>query len=215
MTSQFGPAHPIWLRRLLPAMLFSTCVLVPTGVVADYHKGLSAFKHKDYATALREYRLSAEQGDARAQLALGLMYGKGEGAAKDDKQADIWIRKAAEQGYVDAQSTLGSIYYNRSDNRQAAFWFRKAAEQGYADAQFKLGIMYDQGEGVAQDKTQAVSWYRKASEQGNAMAQFNLAHMYYNGDGVAQDKQQAVVWLRKAANQGLPEAKAALKKLSQ
>ena len=42
-----------------------------------------------------------------AQYNLALMYYKGEGGARDPKQAVVWWTKAAEQGHADAQSFLG------------------------------------------------------------------------------------------------------------
>ena len=38
---------------------------------ADFQAGLDAYKSGDYATALKEWRPLAEQGDASAQFALG------------------------------------------------------------------------------------------------------------------------------------------------
>ena len=40
----------------------------------DFKKDLSAYKSKDYATALREFRPLAIKGNALAQYNLGLMY---------------------------------------------------------------------------------------------------------------------------------------------
>ena len=45
-------------------------------------------------------RKPAEQGDASAQFMLGRMYDNGQGVPRDDKQAVIWFRKAAEQGHT-------------------------------------------------------------------------------------------------------------------
>lgn len=42
------------------------------------------------------------------------------------------------------------------DYDDAVRHYRKAAEQGNAKAQFNLGNCYDNGEGVAEDKTEAV-----------------------------------------------------------
>ena len=43
-----------------------------TGVsYADFQKGLTAHKRGDYATALREWKSLAKQGDARAPTKLG------------------------------------------------------------------------------------------------------------------------------------------------
>ena len=46
---------------------------------ADFEKGLDTAKRGDYATALREWKPLAEQGDADAQYNLGLMYANGHG----------------------------------------------------------------------------------------------------------------------------------------
>ncbi len=73
---------------------------------AAYTAGVTAYDQGDYATALREWRPLAEQGDAEAQYNLGLMYL----ATKDKAEAVKWYRKAAEQGNADAQFFLGFMY---------------------------------------------------------------------------------------------------------
>jgi TPR repeat protein len=71
--------------------------------------------------------------------------GGGEGVKKDAVQAVHWYRKAAEQGYAQAQCNLGVMYANglgvEKDAVQAVHWFRKAAEQGHAQAQHNLGVL--------------------------------------------------------------------------
>lgn len=52
---------------------------------------------------------------------------------------------------------------------------RPFADKGNADAQYYLGVMYDNGNGVQQDRAQAVGWYRKAAELGHVGAQYNLS----------------------------------------
>ena len=42
---------------------------------------------QDYEQAVKWYRLSAEQGVARAQYKLALMYDEGEGVTQDDQEA--------------------------------------------------------------------------------------------------------------------------------
>jgi TPR repeat protein len=44
------------------------------------------------------YRQAAEQGDAQAQMNLGLMYAKREGVAQDYVQAHRWLNLAAASG---------------------------------------------------------------------------------------------------------------------
>jgi TPR repeat protein len=51
-----------------------------------------------------------EQGDAGAQYSLGYAYANGRGVTKDDGQAAVWYRKAADQGNVSAQFKVGQDY---------------------------------------------------------------------------------------------------------
>ena len=148
----------------------------------------------------------ARQGDTQAQNNVGVMYKLGDGVTQDYKQAVKWYRKAAEQGFAEAQYNLGEMYAVNQDYKQALKWLTKAAEQGIAHAQNNLGLMYREGQGVTQDYKQAVKWYRKAAEQGLAVAEGNLGDMYFNGNGVTQDYKQALKWLTKAAEQGRAEA---------
>jgi hypothetical protein len=70
-------------------------------------------------------------------------YNKGHGITKDDTKETESYRKAAEQGNVDAQISLGFMYHNGylnnsrdvvKDEREAIYWYRKAAEQGNTNA---------------------------------------------------------------------------------
>jgi TPR repeat protein len=88
------------------------------------------------------------------------------GLAQDSKQAASWFRKAAEQGYDEAQYNLGFSYYRgdgvTKDVVQEVFWYRKAAEQGHAGAQFRLGLCYAMGEGVLKDEIEAYAYWSLA-----------------------------------------------------
>lgn len=181
-----------------------------SALAADFDKGKKAYDKGDYKTALQEWRPLAEQGNAKAQHNLGVMYRDGEGVPEDYSQAVSWFRKAAEQGLAEAQSDLGYAYFYGygvpEDDAQAVFWFRKAAEQDNAEAQYGLGTAYFYGYGIPEDNVQTVFWYRKAAEQGNADAQFDLGRLYDAGEGVSEDDVQAVFWYRKAAKQGNADA---------
>ena len=125
------------------------------------------------------------------------------------------IRRLADQGDVDAQFTLGTIYSfsqiiyanggragPESDPAEAAKWYRLAAGQGHAIAQNNLGGMYAYGRGVPKNDAEAVKWYRLAADQGFARAQHNLGLIYANGTGVPQDDVLAYAWLNLAGEQG-------------
>lgn len=145
-----------------------------------WDKGLAAYEIGDYVTALREWQPLAEQGNANAQLMLGVVYHRGR---SDFKTATRWYRRAAEQGNAEAQFNLGWMYRIGNlvdvpqDEKAAAQWFRRAAEQGHADAQYNLGSMYYDGEGVPQDMKAAGQWFRRAAKQGNPHALWILPHL--------------------------------------
>ena len=86
---------------------------------------------------------------------------------QDYVQAVKWNRKAAEQGFANAQYDLGVTYYNGQgvpqDYAEAVKWYRKAAAQGKADAQYNLGLMYHNGQGVPQDYVHAHMWFNLAA----------------------------------------------------
>ncbi|MBW6510135.1 MAG: sel1 repeat family protein [Desulfuromonadales bacterium] len=136
------------------------------------------FATVDYGGVFKIEAQLAEQGDAEAQVTLGVMYLNGLGVKQDNLQAAIWFRKAAVQGEVDAQYNLAVIYDIAQYYEGTAKWYRKAAEQGDAEAQATLGAMYLDGLGVEQDYVKASTWSRMAAEQGVAEAQYNLAMIY-------------------------------------
>jgi tetratricopeptide (TPR) repeat protein len=121
---------------------------------------------------------SAEQGDAKAQYQLALLYHQGKGVPQDYAEALRWFRRSAEQGDAGGENGLGSSYlYSRGvqkDYAEALRWYRKSADQGYSKAELNLGIMYYQGYGVPQNNAEAARWYRKAADQGDAYAQRTL-----------------------------------------
>jgi len=144
---------------------------------ADFQKGLTAAFNGDYATALREWKPLAEQGNADAQYNLGFMYDKGRGIPQDYKTAVKWYKLSAEQGDADAQTNLGFIYEKGlgvpQDYKIAVRWYILSAEQGNADAQYNLGLMYGTGLGVTQDNIYAHMWWSVAELSGNKSASKN------------------------------------------
>jgi len=86
-----------------------------------------------------------------------------------------------------AQEDDGAAAYERGDYAAAAAAWRAEAEAGGTEAQFNLGVLYDEGLGVAADKTEAARWYRKAAIGGLAAAQYNLAALLAYGEGVPRD----------------------------
>jgi len=109
-------------------MLGLISVCLPQKILAISYEGITSFQL---------FQPKANQGDADAQFNLALLYKLGAGIPKDIKQAVYWYTKAAEQGHVNAQYSLGSLYLDGDgqevpkDFKQAVYWYTKAAEQGH------------------------------------------------------------------------------------
>ena len=61
---------------------------------------------QDNKQALDWFTKAANQGDAKAQLNLGMMYRKGEGVPRDYVQAYFWWSLAGAQGETDARRNI-------------------------------------------------------------------------------------------------------------
>ena len=100
----------------------------------------AAFVKGDYAQAFPLYRKAADQGNAEAQLFVGLMYRDGQGVPQDYAQAIVWFLKVAVLA-DDAANPPGLIDL----------------------AQLNLGRMYRDGHGVPQDYLRAHMWLNLAA----------------------------------------------------
>ena len=78
----------IVLRIPITLILSMVCFVLPAW--ADYQAGMDAYNRGDFATALREWRPLAEQGDAKAQFSFGLLYENGDGVPRDYTKARQW-----------------------------------------------------------------------------------------------------------------------------
>jgi TPR repeat protein len=115
---------------------FTSLALATSGVAQPqdaFSLGFQAYERGDYTTALRFLRPLAEQGNARAQYNLGIMYDNGEGVPENDAEAVKWYRLAADQGLAFAQSGLGLMYANGKglprDYAEGYKWLALAAAQ--------------------------------------------------------------------------------------
>lgn len=94
--------------------------------------------------AMAEQRLQAltqlAEQNPRAAYDLGLRLLRGDSVQRDPSQAIEWLRKAGNQGLLDAQVALGSLYLQGleemgSDPAEAESWLSRAAAQGHRESQ--------------------------------------------------------------------------------
>ena len=202
-----------FLKSMKTSLRLATLALLVVGLlIATTRAGAADAGFDERAKVKSRYsfadeKAKAEKGDPKAQNAIGAHYWLGSLVEEDYAEAAKWFRKAADQGNLNAQSSLGQLLYEggkgvEKDYTEAAKWWRKAADQGEADAQFNLGLLYDNGQGVQKDYAEAAKWYRRAADLGRAVAQLNLGMSYYYGKGVEKDYAEAAKWFRKGADQG-------------
>ena len=83
-------------------------------------------------------KAQADQGDAFAQYTLGLQYLTTPGVEETNQLAASWIRRSAEQGFLEAQVALADLYRKGQglpqDLFQAYVWSSIAALRGDAYA---------------------------------------------------------------------------------
>jgi hypothetical protein len=124
---------------------------------------LMPYAQRNYVRALELLAPLAEQGNAVAQLKLGMIFSRGKINPPDHVAALGWFAKAAEQGQAEAQFELGRIYRDglgpRVDGKLALYWFERAAEKGTPHAINALGELYLGHQDVPQDFAIARSWF--------------------------------------------------------
>ncbi|MDR1733362.1 MAG: toll/interleukin-1 receptor domain-containing protein [Oscillospiraceae bacterium] len=79
---------------------------------------------------------------------------------------------------------------------------RRFAALGYERAINFLGVLYDNGQGVTQDRAHAFELYTEAAEMGSPPAMCNLGICYENGTGTGIDTEKAFHWYGRAAEAG-------------
>ncbi|MFQ5535169.1 MAG: tetratricopeptide repeat protein [Sphingomonadales bacterium] len=196
--------------RLIPSYPLAVFVfLLWPGVsaAADFESALAAFDNGNYHKAVREFRALAEDGHAKSQFNLGLMYFRGLGVEEDSEAAKEWALKSARQDYAPAQYTIGVMYSKgagfEKNPIEAAQWFRRAAEQGHPQAQHDLASLYGEGRGVPRDVVLGHMWFSLAIPnlrgEARAFAQENqqILEARMTEQEIRKARQMAADWVAK------------------
>lgn len=115
--------------------------LIPLNSFAENREiisqGQEAFDLGDYKKALDLWQAAALQGNANAQVLVGLAYANGWGVNKNMQAAEMWYHMAAENNNPSGQFLL-ALYYisSKSDQLKAGMmWLQRAADNGDVSAQ--------------------------------------------------------------------------------
>ena len=91
------------------AVVSSQLLGPPAAFAGPWEDGMAAYNRGDYAPAIRVFRTLAEQGNAKAQNVLGVMFRKGEGVPKSPARAHMWFSFAAKRGEAGARAELRDV----------------------------------------------------------------------------------------------------------
>ena len=139
--------------------------------------GIDAWQQADYAGAVAIWRPLAEQGDSDAAFNLGQAYRLGRGVQTNLGAAQTWFERAARDGHLDAQTTLGLLLFQNGNQTGGLRWLRQAAEQGEARAMLVYGTALFNGDGITQDPVLGYAFVSRAAAQGLAPAKETLEQL--------------------------------------
>ena len=119
-------------------------MIIYPGVGEGFHAPTSKKVPLDACEAVRLYQLSADQGFAGAQSALGRIYFEGTGVARDVAGAVEMWRRAAAQGDGMAQSSLGYLLFTgegvpKDQHEAARLWPRLNSRVLIEDSTLRVG----------------------------------------------------------------------------
>ena len=162
------------------------------------------FADLDYDKAVPACRAAVTQQPGAARLMFE--FARALSKSGDDKQADVWFRKAAAAGSFAAMDGLGYLMeIGKGETRDfaaAMVWYRKAAAGGNTTAMHRIGSLYSKGLGVTESDQEAYGWFLKSAEAGDLIGMIETAKALAAGDGVTKNPGQAFAWFRKAAEAG-------------
>jgi TPR repeat protein len=144
-----GPCMEVSMKRRWAIVGISSMALICAGILVRTER-----KNRQLAKRAAAYRILAEQGDAKSQLALGGMYYYGKGVPKNYVEAARWYLKSAEQGNVNAQYSIASMYTVGKDCRRTILRGLAGAEELPNKATLLLSTAL--ASSIAEDK----EWHR-------------------------------------------------------
>ena len=97
-------------RMMVGGLIVAAQILGSAAALAGpWEDGMAAYNRGDYVPAMRVFRAMAEQGNAKAQSVLGVMYRRGQGVSRNPVRAFLWFSRAAARGDTKARAELHEV----------------------------------------------------------------------------------------------------------
>ena len=110
---------------------------------------------------------------------MSVMTQRGVGVVQSDKDAMLFLIKAADLGSPEAQTRIGYIYvYDKNKDAIGLGYMKCAAKQGYADANYKLGTYY---QGIDKNYPVAMHYYQRAAALGEDKGAMEIKDVFEEG----------------------------------
>lgn len=128
--------------------------------------------------AIKNLKLAAESGHAKAQRCLGKLHYYGDmGFQKDKTLAFVWCERAAQQNDGEAAYCVALNYMNgevvEKDEKKAIYWLRVGASHNYSPAQLDLAraLLREKTENAYKE---AIKWLNRGAALGNSECKYGL-----------------------------------------
>ncbi|MDK2963603.1 MAG: uncharacterized protein PWQ29_997 [Verrucomicrobiota bacterium] len=175
----------------------------------------SVWAQEHWADVSQDKLLTAAQGgDPAAQCELASRYAQTKGSLEEvnSQRAYRWYKKAAEQGYVEAQWRLGSTRWSgldfsheARDREQRREWLKKAAIQGHQKS--KLVFCRDLP-GVSKDDAlnQVQHLAGRSGDISDFVVWMRFRSRTSRSDLAPNEVEQVLIWCKELVDQGNAEA---------
>jgi hypothetical protein len=205
-------------------ILFFISLCFSYSAYANFQYAVDEYYKENYKAAFSEFQILAEQGDAKAQVYLALMYRSGNGVVENEALANDWDTKSlpglkilVNQGDPEAQFWFAETM----SGDEAEIWYKKsldgflvAAKQGDSYSQGWVSWNYSiDGYGADEDQELSKSWELKSAAGGDALQQYWSGQRIIDYGELTKYDEEAIIWITRAAKQGHLSAIADLKKI--
>lgn len=140
-------------------------------------------------------KAAAEQGSAKAMLALGWMYHDGSGVKRDLKRSVYYYHMASKKGSMASMLALAAAYERGDGEKQdlikAEKYLQLSMQLDLLRAPIAYGNFLSYQYGFPESLERAANLYKKNASNEQAEGQMRLATLYEQGQGIAQNLDEA------------------------